>query len=254
MKLVILAGGLGTRLSEETQQIPKPMVTIGEMPIIWHIIKYYSVFGIKDFIICTGYKGHVIKDFFLNYKKFSKKISLNLKNNTILKDHSSEDWNVTLVDTGLQTQTGGRLKRVRDLINKDQYFYLTYGDGLSDVNINDLTKFFLKKNKVCSLTAIRPKNRFGILEINSNNLVKKFQEKPDDEWINGGFFIMRPEVIDYIDGDDIALEKKPMTILTKKNEISAFKHRGFWQCMDTLNDRIYLEKLWNIEQAPWKIW
>jgi glucose-1-phosphate cytidylyltransferase len=255
MKLVILAGGYGSRLSEETQKIPKPMVEIGGMPIMWHIMKYYSSYGINDFIICLGYKGDVIKNFFLNYKKFNKKITLNLKSNLILsEDDILEDWNVTLIDTGLQTQTGGRLKRVKDLIKNDKYFFLTYGDGLSDVNLNELTEFFIKKNKICTVTAIRPRNRFGVLEIESDNSVIKFQEKPEDEWVNGGFFMMRPEVINLIDDDDIALEQKPMRILIEKNEISAFKHKGFWQCMDTLNDKNYLQKLWLNGAAPWKNW
>jgi glucose-1-phosphate cytidylyltransferase len=255
MKLVIFAGGYGTRLSEETQKIPKPMVEIGGMPIIWHIMKYYSSFGITDFIICLGFKGEIVKNFFLNYNKFNKRISINLKSNLIHNESNTlEDWNVTLIDTGLQTQTGGRLKNVKDLIKNDKYFYLTYGDGLSDININELTEFFIKKNKICTLTAVKPRNRFGILKIDSNNLVNKFEEKPEDEWVNGGFFIMRPEVINLINDDDVPLEQQPMQTLVEKKEICSFKHNGFWQCMDTLNDRNYLEKLWLKGKAPWKIW
>lgn len=254
MKLVIFAGGYGSRLSEETHRVPKPMVEIGDMPIIWHIMKYYSSYGINDFIICLGYKGEVVKEFFLNYKKFNKKITINLKKNIILsEDNILEDWNVTLIDTGLHTQTGGRLKRVKDLIKNDEYFFLTYGDGLSDVNLDELRDFFIKKNKICTLTCIKPRNRFGILDIDKNNSVIKFQEKPENEWVNGGFFIMRPEIINLID-DDIALEQKTMQTLIKKKEISAFRHEGFWQCMDTLNDKNYLQKLWIDGKAPWKIW
>jgi glucose-1-phosphate cytidylyltransferase len=254
MKLVIFAGGLGTRIGEETQKVPKPLIKIGTMPIIWHIMKYYTYFGIKDFIICLGYKGDQIKNFFLNYKNFNSEITINLKDGSFTSTDAIEDWQVTLLDTGEHTQTGGRLKRVEELVKNEEFFYLTYGDGLSDVNINSLTEFFIKKNKLCTLTAVRPKSRFGILEINKNNLVKNFQEKPDDKWINGGFFIMKPKVLDLINEDGIALEKQPMLMLTKKKELSAFKHNGFWQCMDTLNDKNYLEKLWDSGKAPWKNW
>jgi glucose-1-phosphate cytidylyltransferase len=254
MKLVIFAGGYGSRLSEETQKIPKPMVEIGEMPIIFHIMKYYSLFGIKDFVICLGYKGNIIKSFFLNYNNLSKKIIINLKNNTIVADNFLDDWNITLVDTGLQTQTGGRLKRVKEFIKNEEYFYLTYGDGLSDVNINELTKFFIKKNNICTLTAVKPKNRFGIIEIDKSCIVTRFQEKPSTDWVNGGFFIMKPDILEYINGDDTPLEEEPMRNLTKKKEISAYKHEGFWQCMDTLKDKNYLEKLWSRGEAPWKNW
>jgi glucose-1-phosphate cytidylyltransferase len=254
MKLVIFAGGYGSRLSEETQKIPKPMVEIGEMPIIWHIMKYYSSFGINDFVICLGYKANIIKSFFLNYNNLSKKITINLKNNTIVGDNFFNDWNITLVDTGLDTQTGGRLKRVKEFIKNEEYFYLTYGDGLSDVNINELTKFFIKENKICTLTAVKPKNRFGIIEIDKSHIVTKFQEKPSNDWINGGFFIMKPDILEYINGDDTPLEEEPMLNLTKKKEISAYKHEGFWQCMDTLKDKNYLEKLWSGGEAPWKNW
>lgn len=254
MKLVIFAGGYGSRLSEETQKIPKPMVEIGEMPIIWHIMKYYSSFGIKDFVICLGYKASLIKSFFLNYNNLSKKIIINLKNNTIFGDNFLGDWNITLVDTGLQTQTGGRLKRVKEFIKNEEYFYLTYGDGLSDINISELTKFFIKENKICTLTAVKPKNRFGIIEIDKSHIVTKFQEKPSNDWVNGGFFIMKPDILEFINGDDTPLEEEPMRNLTKKKEISAYKHKGFWQCMDTLKDKNYLEKLWSSGEAPWKNW
>lgn len=254
MKLVIFAGGLGTRLSEETHKVPKPLIRIGKMPIIWHIMKYYSYFGIKDFIICMGYKGNAIKEFFLNYKKLNTKITINLKGESLLSSDSLDDWTVRLLETGLHTQTGGRLKRAEEFLKNEQFFYLTYGDGLSDVNINNLTEFFIQNNKLCTLTAIRPRNRFGVLKINENNLVEKFQEKPEDSWINGGFFIMKPKVLEFIDGDDIAFEKQPMSILTKKKELCSFKHNGFWQCMDTLSDKNYLQKLWNDDLAPWKKW
>lgn len=254
MKLVIFAGGYGTRLSEETHRIPKPMVLIGDMPIIWHIMKYYSSFGINDFIICLGYKGEIIKDFFLNYKKFKKKITINLKKNLILSENNTlEDWNVTLIDTGLHTQTGGRLERIKDLIKEDKYFFLTYGDGLSDVNLHELRDFFIRENKICTLTCIKPRSRFGILDIDKKNSITRFQEKPENDWVNGGFFIMKPDIINLID-DDTALEQKTMQILIEKKQISAFKHEGFWQCMDTLNDKNYLQKLWTDGKAPWKIW
>lgn len=255
MKLVIFAGGLGTRLSEETINIPKPLVKIGDMPIIWHIMKYYSSFGVKDFIICLGYKGYEIKDFFINYKKFNKSIFINLKSNKITSTEELEDWNVNLIDTGLNTQTAGRLKKVYEYIKNEDFFFLTYGDGLSDVNINTLKDFHLKNNKLCTLTAIKPKNRFGMIEIDvKNDLVTKFHEKPDDDWVNGGFFVMSPKVIDLINSDDMPLEKEPMRILSEQGNLLAFKHHGFWQCMDTLRDKNNLEDLWLSNKAPWKIW
>lgn len=255
MKLVILAGGFGTRLSEETTNIPKPLVKIGDMPIIWHIMKYYSSFGVKDFIICLGYKAYDIRDFFINYKKYNKSISVNLKNNEITSTEELEDWNVNLIDTGLNTQTAGRLKKVNEYIKDEDFFFLTYGDGLSNVNINALKDFHLKNNKVCTLTAIKPKNRFGVIEIDTkNDLVTKFHEKPDDDWVNGGFFVMSPKIINYIDGDNMPLEQEPMQILAKEGNLVAYKHNGFWQCMDTLRDKKNLEDLWMSNKAPWKTW
>ncbi len=255
MKLVIFAGGFGTRLSEETTNIPKPLVKIGEMPIIWHIMKYYSSFGIKDFVICLGYKSYEIRDFFINYKKYNKSISVNLKNNEIISNEKLEDWNVHLIDTGLTTQTAGRLKKVSQFIKNEDFFFLTYGDGLSDVNINSLKDFHIKNDKVCTLTAIKPKNRFGVIEINSeNNLVNKFHEKPDDDWVNGGFFVMSPKILNYIKSDDMPLEQEPMKKLSEEGNLLAYKHEGFWQCMDTLRDKNNLEELWMSNKAPWKVW
>ena len=255
MKLVIFAGGFGTRLSEETTNIPKPLVKIGEMPIIWHIMKYYSSFGIKEFVICLGYKSYEIRDFFINYKKYNKSISVNLKNNEIISNDKLEDWNVHLIDTGLTTQTAGRLKKVSQFIKNEDFFFLTYGDGLSDVNINSLKDFHIKNDKVCTLTAIKPKNRFGVIEINpENNLVNKFHEKPDDDWVNGGFFVMSPKILDYIKSDDMPLEQEPMKNLSEEGNLLAYKHEGFWQCMDTLRDKNNLEELWMSNKAPWKVW
>lgn len=255
MKLVIFAGGFGTRLSEETINIPKPLVKIGDMPIIWHIMKYYSSFGVKDFIICLGYKGYDLRDFFLNYKKYNQSLSINLKSDKITSSEELEDWNVNLIDTGLTTQTGGRLKKVYEYLKNEKFFFLTYGDGLCDVDINLLKDFHLKGNKLCTLTAIKPKNRFGVIEIDKkNNLVKKFHEKPEDDWVNGGFFVMSPKVINYISSDNMPLEQEPMRILSEDGNLQAFKHNGFWQCMDTLRDKKILEDLWMSGKPPWKTW
>jgi glucose-1-phosphate cytidylyltransferase len=234
MKVVILAGGYGTRISEESQLKPKPMIEIGGMPILWHVMKIYSKYGINDFVICCGYKGNIIKEY------FSK------------SDFSP--WNIQLVDTGLDTMTGGRIKRIQNHI--DDTFCVTYGDGLSDVNINNLISFHQKNKSLGTLTAIHPPERFGVLTL-SNHFVTEFNEKHTGEssWINGGFFVFEPELFDYLqNGDSTILEKLPLETLSKEKRLTAFKHTGFWHPMDTLRDKNYLEELWNSQNAPWKIW
>ena len=234
MKVVILAGGLGTRISEESDTQPKPMIKIGEMPVLLHIMKIYSYYKINEFIICLGYKGDVIKKFFSNY--------------------DSAPWNVQLIDTGLDTMTGGRIKRIQEHI--DDTFCVTYGDGLSNVNINNLISFHKEKKSLATLTAIHPPERFGVLNI-SGDYVSEFHEKHrgDSSWINGGFFVFEPEVFDYLqDGDMTILERTPLETLAKEQKLTAFKHNGFWFPMDTLRDKRHLENLWNIKKAPWKIW
>ena len=255
MKAVILAGGLGTRISEETSIKPKPMVEIGNKPILWHIMKIYSSYGINDFVICCGYKGYVIKEFFANYFLHTSDVTFNMKNNK-MEVHSkrAEPWNVSLVDTGDSTMTGGRLKRVSDYLN-DETFCFTYGDGLADINIKNLIDFHKKSNTKATLTAVQPPGRFGSLEFERGK-VFSFQEKPkgDKSWINGGFFVLDPEVINYIDGDNSIWEQTPLKKLAKEGELSAYHHEGFWQPMDTLRDKNTLEELWDSKDAPWKCW
>lgn len=256
MKVVILAGGYGTRLSEETVNIPKPMVEIGGKPILWHIMKIYSHYGYNDFIICLGYKGYIIKEYFMNYFMHMSDITVDLSNGGI-KIHNSkaENWKVTLVDTGLDTMTGGRIKRIKDHLNGER-FMLTYGDGVGDVNINSLVKFHESHGKLATMTAVQPSGRFGALTINDDKKVESFVEKPagDGAWINGGFFVLEPEVIDYIKDDNTSWEREPLENLTKENQLFAYKHEGFWKPMDTLRDKIELEKLWSTKEAPWKVW
>jgi glucose-1-phosphate cytidylyltransferase len=257
VKLVILAGGLGTRLSEETVLKPKPMVEIGGKPILWHIMKYYSHFGINDFIICCGYKGYIIKEYFANYFKHNSDLTFNMvENKMIVHEKRVEKWNVTLVDTGDESMTGGRLKRIEDYIKNDKYFCFTYGDGLSNINIKDLINFHLAHGKLASLSAVYPPGRFGALNIDEFNNVLEFKEKPrgDGALINGGFFVLSPKVLDLISGDDCVWEQEPLKNLAKNNNLAAFKHTKFWQPMDTLRDKNYLEKLWDKKNAPWKIW
>jgi glucose-1-phosphate cytidylyltransferase len=257
MKAVILAGGLGTRLSEETTVKPKPMVEIGGKPILWHLMKILSSYGINDFIICCGYKGYYIKEYFQNYCLRNSDIKFNTKNSSseILKN-SPEQWNVTCVDTGETTLTGGRLKRVREYLDPNESFLFTYGDGLGNVNIESLIKFHASHNKLATVTAVKPPERFGILSINENQDVTEFNEKPEyqNTWINGGFFILNPNAIDYIENDDTSWEEQPLREITKQNELAAFKHEGFWQPMDTLAEKRYLEKLYESDKAPWMIW
>jgi glucose-1-phosphate cytidylyltransferase len=256
MKAVILAGGLGTRISEDTSSRPKPMIEIGGKPILWHILKTYSHHGINDFIICCGYKGYVIKEYFANYFLHMSDITFDMSNNSMeVHQKNAEPWKVTLVDTGEDTMTGGRLKRVRQYLNDDEDFCFTYGDGVGDVDITASIKFHQQQNTLATLSAMQPPGRFGALGL-SNNKVHGFQEKPqgDGGWINGGFFILSPKVIDYIDGDQTLWEKEPMERLAKDNQLSAYFHNGFWQPMDTLRDKVHLEELWQAGKAPWKVW
>jgi len=252
MKVVIFAGGLGSRLQEETVKRPKPLVKIGKKPIIWHIMKIYSHYGFNNFIICLGYKGIMIKKYFQDYnKKYNDvHIVLNKKKFT----GSSDLWNVNLVNTGIKTQTGGRLKRIKKLIEKDKLFCFTYGDGLANINIHKLINLHISNKKICTVTAVNPPARFGVLEID-NELVRSFKEKKTlNSWINGGFFVASPKIINYVKNDLMPWEKSPMEKLVFKKNMTAYKHFGFWQCMDTLRDKYYLEELWRKGKAPWKIW
>lgn len=256
MKVLILAGGFGTRLSEETDLKPKPMVEIGGMPILWHIMKQYSHFGHNEFVILLGYKGYMIKEFFANYFLHRADFTVDLANNetTIIKN-ISEPWKIHLIDTGAETLTGGRIKRAADLI-KDEAFMLTYGDAVSNVDINELIRFHKNNNKTITMTSVQPEGRFGALDIDSDNLVLNFKEKPkgDGAWVNGGFFVCEPEVLDYISDDSTIFEQEPLCQLAMKGQLVTFKHSKFWQCMDTIRDKLFLMNLWDNEKAPWKLW
>ena len=257
MKAVILAGGLGTRLSEETDLKPKPMIEIGQKPILWHIMKIYSTYGINDFIICCGYKGYLIKEYFKNYFLHMSDVTFDLQNNSVqIQQNNAESWSVTLVDTGDDTMTGGRLKRIQEYVEQDQSFCFTYGDGVSDVNISDLIKYHHSKGKLATVTAARPPGRFGALNIEKNGVVDSFQEKPDGDgsWINGGFFVLSPKVIDLIDDNSTKWEESPLIKLAENKELVAYKHHGFWQPMDTLREKNMLNALWDSNKAPWKVW
>ena len=255
LKTVILAGGLGIRLSEETYLKPKPMIEIGDKPILWHIMKIYSHYGLNDFIICAGYKGFLIKEYFANYFMHMSDISFDIKNNkfTILKD-DSEPWSVTIVDTGDKSNTGGRIKRIERYIAEENFF-LTYGDGVSNIDINQLYSFHKDHKKEATLTAIQPSARYGALEI-KNDKVITFDEKPPqvDNWVNGGFFVLNKSIFNYIENDSTIWEAESLKKISEKSELMAYKHHGFWQSMDTLREKNYLEKLWNDKSAPWKIW
>jgi len=256
MKAVILAGGLGTRISEETHLKPKPMIEIGGRPILWHIMKLYSAHGVNDFIICCGYKGYVIKEYFANYFLHMSDVTFDMTNNTMaVHQKNAEPWKVTLVDTGDDTLTGGRLKRVADYIKHEEAFCFTYGDGVSDVDISATIRFHQEHGKLATVTAVQPPGRYGALE-RSGNQVTGFVEKPrgDGGLINGGFFVLSPKCLDLIDGDQSSWEGGPLTQLAKTNQMMAFEHRGFWQPMDTLRDKNLLEELWDSGKAPWKIW
>ena len=256
MKVVILAGGLGTRISEETDNIPKPMIQIGSKPILWHIMKIYSDHGINDFIICCGYKGYVIKEYFSNYFLHMSDVTFCMKSNKMKVHHKrSEPWTITLVDTGEETMTGGRIKRIEQFVKDEDCFCLTYGDGVSNINITKLIKYHKQKDTLATLTAVYPPGRFGALDIHGGK-VRTFEEKPkgDGSRINGGFFVLSPKVISLIEDDSTVWEQKPMESLAKSGEMSAFEHDGFWQPMDTLRDKNYLEELWQSNTAPWKTW
>lgn len=254
MKVVILAGGLGTRLAEETDLKPKPMVEIGGKPILWHIMQHYSSYGFNEFVVCLGYKGEVIKRYMMDYAKLTSDLTVKLRSGDVMRHGNGAkcDWTVDLVDTGLHTATAGRLKRVQNFIGQSP-FMLTYGDGVSDVNVTELVKFHKKNGKLGTLTAVRPPARFGNFHF-EGDIITEFIEKPQSEsgWINGGFFVFEPKIFDYIDGDDTWLEKKPLETIAKDKQLSAYKHEGFWQCMDTLRDKRMLEDLWEKGKAPWK--
>ncbi len=256
MKVVILAGGAGTRLSEETEIKPKPMVEIGGMPILWHIMKIYSSQGFNEFIVCLGYKGFLIKEFFSNYFLHLSDITIELSTGKInVHDCKSENLKITLIDTGINTQTGGRIKRIEKYIGY-KTFMLTYGDGLADINIKDLLNFHRKKKKFATITAVRPPGRFGSLALDNKDDVIEFREKPqgDGGWINGGFFVLEPEVLNFIEDDNTFWERDPLIKLANEGQLSAYKHTGFWKPMDTLREKYDLERLWDSGNAPWKIW
>ena len=256
MKVVILAGGFGTRISEESQLKPKPMIEIGTMPILWHIMKYYSFYGFNEFIICAGYKQHVIKEWFADYFLHTSDITFDFSkgDDVIVHNKYAEPWKVTVVDTGLNTMTGGRLKRVKEFIG-DDLFFMTYGDGVCDVNIDETLSYHRSHGKLATITAIQPEGRFGYLDLEGDK-INSFREKNtrDTGWINAGFMVLSPEVLDYISDDTIMFEREPMEKLAAEGEMMCYRHRGFWQCMDTLRDKEKLEKLWYDGRAPWRVW
>jgi glucose-1-phosphate cytidylyltransferase len=258
MKVVIFAGGFGTRISEESHLKPKPMIEIGGKPILWHIMKIYSHYGFNEFIVCLGYKGHIIKEYFINYFLYNSDVTVELHNNNLNVHFSnSESFKVTLVDTGVNTNTAGRLQKVKPYLN-DETFMLTYGDGVADINIHELIQFHKKTNKYVTLTSVQPPGRFGNIEIDINNVVSDFIEKPngDGVWINGGFFVLEPEVFKYLEDDmtSIQWEKKPLIDISKDGQLAAYKHYGYWKCMDAIRDKIELEEEWNTGKAKWKVW
>ncbi|QDI88777.1 glucose-1-phosphate cytidylyltransferase [Candidatus Nitrosopumilus sp. SW] len=255
MKVVILAGGLGTRISEETHLKPKPMIEIGGKPILWHIMKMYSSYGLNDFVICCGYKGYMVKEYFANYFLHTSDVTFDMKNNKMeVHRKSAEPWLVTLVDTGLETMTGGRLKRVKDFVNNETFCF-TYGDGVSDIDLSKLIDFHNNSKTSATVTAVQPPGRFGTLDI-SGNKITNFKEKPagDGNWINGGFFVLEPKIFDYIDDDLTIWERQPLEKLAEEGQLSAYRHNTFWQPLDTLRDKTHLENLWNSGKAPWKNW
>lgn len=255
MKVVLLAGGLGTRLSEETVVKPKPMVEIGGKPILWHIMKIYSRWGFNDFVICLGYKGYMIKEFFANYLIHQSDVTFDLRTNTsLIHSNNSEPWRITLVDTGDKTMTGGRILRVKEYLGNET-FMLTYGDGVADINIEKLLEFHKSHGKLATVTAVRPPSRFGGMAINDSR-VTDFIEKPQigEGWINGGFFVLQPDVLDYIHGDEMPFEREPLERLARDAQLAAYKHDSFWQCMDTLRDVTLLNELWDSGKPPWRLW
>lgn len=257
MKVVILAGGFGTRISEESHLKPKPMIEIGEMPILWHIMKSYSHYGYYDFIICCGYKGYVIKEYFADYYLHNSDVTFDFSRNNEMKIHNNvaEPWRVTLVDTGLKTMTGGRVKRIQKYIGEEP-FMLTYGDGVCDIDIRELEKFHHAHGKTATITAVQPGGRFGALDIESTGLIQSFTEKKKEDggWINGGYMVFNPEIFDRLAGDSTVLERGPLEGLAEAGQLMAYQYDGFWQCMDTLRDKLYLEELLTQKKAPWKVW
>lgn len=257
MKVVILAGGFGTRISEESHLKPKPMIEIGERPILWHIMKIYSHFGFNDFIICLGYKGYYIKEYFAHYFLHESDVTFDFReaNEQIIHTHSAEPWKVTLVNTGIDTMTGGRVKRIRPHVGNET-FMMTYGDGVSDVDITTLVAFHRSHGKLATVTSVQPGGRFGALDLSEDSHVRGFQEKPsgDGGWINAGFFVLEPRIFDYIEGDHTVFERDPLDRLAKDNQLVAYKHFGFWQPMDSLRDKTQLEQIWKSGNAPWKVW
>ena len=255
MKAVILAGGLGTRISEETYLKPKPMIEVGGRPILWHVLKIYSAHGINDFIICAGYKGYVIKEYFANYFLHMSDVTFDMKNNRMeVHNQRSEPWRVTIVDTGESTMTGGRLKKVQDYVGNDSFCF-TYGDGVGDVDVSALVSFHKTQGRNATLTGVQPPGRFGALDVEGTK-VSGFQEKPDGDgsWVNGGFFVLEPAVFDLVENDSTIWERSPLESLATSNQLSIYKHGGFWQPMDTLRDKLHLEELWESGKAPWKVW
>ena len=257
MKVVILAGGLGTRLSEETDLKPKPMVEIGGRPILWHIMKMYSYYGFNDFIILTGYKSHIIKDYFINYYTRYSDITVDMRKNAVkVHEHRNEPWKVTMLYTGKDTMTGGRIKKAQEYIGKEP-FMLTYGDGVADINIKNLLEYHKKSGKLATLTSVQPSGKFGAIDIEENGIVAAFNEKPkgDGAWINGGFFVLEPEVFNYLQADDrVVWEREPLEHLARDNQLNAYKHKGFWRPMDTLRDKNELTDMWMSGNAPWASW
>jgi glucose-1-phosphate cytidylyltransferase len=257
MKVVILAGGLGTRISEESHLRPKPMIEIGGRPILWHIMKQYSHYGYNDFIICLGYKGNMIKEYFMDYYLYASDVTFDFSDNNkmIIHNNVSEPWKVTLIDTGLNTMTGGRIKRVQQYIGNEK-FMLTYGDGVSDIDIDELNEFHNEHKKIATISAVQPGGRFGALDIDENSNINKFMEKAKEDggWINGGFMVLEPEVFKYLKDDSTVFELEPLSNLARNGELSAYKHYGFWKCMDTQRDKKVLEDMWVNNEAPWKIW
>lgn len=258
MKVVILAGGFGTRISEESYLKPKPMIEIGDKPILWHIMKIYSHYGFNEFIICLGYKAHMIKEFFADYYLHTSDVTFDLEKNEMDVHNSfSEPWKVTLVDTGLNTMTGGRVKRIKEYLPEDEPFMLTYGDGVSDVNLKELLEFHKSHGKLATITAINLDGRFGILQIDEDNdSINRFAEKEKNAggWVNGGFMVLEPEVLNYIEGDETIFEREPLENLAKDGELKAYKHGGFWKCMDIKRDHDALQELWASDDAPWHLW
>lgn len=257
MKVVLLAGGFGTRISEESMMKPKPMIEIDGQPILWHIMKEYSYYGFNEFIICAGYKQHVIKEYFANYYLYHSDITFDFVNDNSMRIHNNvaEPWKVTIIDTGYETLTGGRMKRVRNYIGNET-FMMTYGDGVCDVNIREVARYHKRHGKIATITAVQPGGRFGTLEIQEDGTIRQFSEKKKEDggWINGGYMVLQPQIFDYVDGDMTAFEKEPLERLSKEGQLAAYKYNGFWRCMDTMKEKLYLEDLSVKGKAPWKVW